>query len=100
MNEVIKKEKHWLTFYCPGCEENHFIDNRWTFNNDFVKPTFSPSLLVKWQRGIDKKENICHSFIRDGKIQFLNDCTHELAGKTVDLEEHEIVYVSEKMFKQ
>jgi len=31
--------------------------------------------------------NICHSFIRDGKIQFLGDCTHALAGQTVDLPE-------------
>jgi hypothetical protein len=28
----------------------------------------------------------CHIFVRDGKIQFLNDCTHELAGKTVPME--------------
>ncbi len=34
---------------------------------------------------------ICHSFVGSsdgstpGKIQFLNDCTHALAGKTVDL---------------
>lgn len=30
--------------------------------------------------------NICHSFVRNGKIEFLSDCTHELAGKTVELE--------------
>ncbi|MGC4033677.1 MAG: hypothetical protein QM754_18485 [Tepidisphaeraceae bacterium] len=28
----------------------------------------------------------CHSFVRDGQIEFLGDCTHELAGKTVPLE--------------
>ena len=28
---------------------------------------------------------VCHSFIRDGRIQFLGDCTHHLAGQTVDL---------------
>ena len=30
---------------------------------------------------------ICHSFITDGSIEFLPDCTHELAGKTVPLED-------------
>ena len=30
-------------------------------------------------------DEICHSFITDGKIQFLSDCTHDLAGKTVEL---------------
>jgi hypothetical protein len=34
------------------------------------------------QRRIDK---VCHSLIRDGQIQFLTDCTHELAGQTVPL---------------
>lgn len=28
----------------------------------------------------------CHSFLRDGKWQFLSDCAHELAGQTVDME--------------
>lgn len=27
----------------------------------------------------------CHSFVRDGQIEFLSDCTHALAGKTVSL---------------
>ena len=27
----------------------------------------------------------CHSFIKDGQIQFLGDCTHSLAGQTVAL---------------
>ena len=28
---------------------------------------------------------ICHSFVKDGQIQFLSDCSHELAGQTVPL---------------
>jgi hypothetical protein len=27
----------------------------------------------------------CHSFVTNGKIQFLADCTHKLAGQTVEL---------------
>jgi hypothetical protein len=27
----------------------------------------------------------CHSFVRAGMIEFLSDCTHELAGKTVPI---------------
>ena len=33
------------------------------------------------------KCTICHSFVTDGKIQFLSDCTHGLAGQTVELSE-------------
>jgi hypothetical protein len=29
----------------------------------------------------------CHSLVTDGNIQFLDDCTHELKGKTVPLED-------------
>ena len=28
---------------------------------------------------------VCHSFVTDGRIQFLGDCTHDLAGHTVEL---------------
>ena len=26
-----------------------------------------------------------HSYVTDGRIQYLSDCTHPLAGQTVDL---------------
>lgn len=73
-------EAGWL-IQCPGCGNCHMFDSRWTFNGDFDKPTFSPSMLV----GQDTPERLCHSFVTDGKIQFLSDCAHELAGQTVDL---------------
>ena len=77
-------------FYCPGCEQVHQIrakgpEPRWTFNGDLDKPTFSPSYLLTSDYGTDRKKRVCHSFIRDGKIQFLGDCTHKLAGKTVEI---------------
>lgn len=33
----------------------------------------------------DKEGVRCHSFVRDGKIEFLGDCTHEMAGTTIEL---------------
>lgn len=50
----------------------------WTWNGDKEKPTVRASILVRGQFR-------CHSFVTDGKIQFLGDCTHELKGQTVDL---------------
>ncbi len=32
---------------------------------------------------------LCHSFVRDGRIEFLGDCTHKLAGQTIELPEVE-----------
>lgn len=74
------KDSQWL-FVCPGCGENHAVNDSWSFNGDRIKPTFNPSLLVAMP-GLPSR---CHSFVKDGQIQFLSDCTHALAGKTVDL---------------
>lgn len=86
--------------FCPACGNGHCLDSRWTFNGDFDKPTFRASLLVRGtvpvtneeadmiMRGepFEPKPLVCHSFITDGMIQFLDDCTHELRGQTVPLE--------------
>lgn len=55
----------------------------WTWNGDKHAPTFSPSILTRlpWEG----REVVNHVFIRGGKIQYLNDCSHEYAGKTIDL---------------
>lgn len=102
-----------VSFLCPGCGESHEVSDapgRWTFNGDFDKPTFSPSLLRTTGHFVSThkpgEDNCwctydaehpdqpsgfacarCHSFVRDGRIQFLSDCTHSLAGQTVDLPE-------------
>ena len=92
-------------FKCPGCGHWHSIDNRWNFNDDLENPTFRPSFLMRtghfipdhegdcWcdynEKNPDKEASFkcyqCHSYVTDGKIRFLNDCTHELAGQTVEL---------------
>lgn len=88
---------------------------RWTWNGSADKPTFTPSVLVRsghhlpghkpgwpcWctynQAELAKGNepsgfdcNVCHSFITDGQIQFLSDCTHALAGQTVQLPKWEV----------
>lgn len=97
-------------FYCDGCNCTHSVitnPKRWTFNGNEEKPTFSPSILVRWvslPKDLEKddkgnyvlgtdgrikgaKDEVCHSFVTDGKIRYLNDCTHHLKGKTVELED-------------
>lgn len=105
-----------LGFWCPGCKEMHVVSppvgNRgWTFDGNHDHPTFSPSILVtngcktpQFKQGDScwctfNAEAIaageepspfqcerCHSFVRAGKIEFLSDCTHALAGQTIQLE--------------
>lgn len=92
-----------LFFWCPGCDQAHGPHvPEWGFNGDFDKPTFTPSLLVYSHKtlindelegdALTAPENItetprCHSFVTDGQIQFLDDCTHSLRGQTVKLPE-------------
>ena len=94
-------ERDYLTFCCHGCRqyfssmernlpamERHQVIVRgpgaWGYNGDPEKPTFSPSVLMKTQYWDDINEQwipyVCHSFVENGRINFLNDCTHELRG--------------------
>lgn len=87
-----------LEFYCPGCKEMHRVPidksypHNWGFNGDYDKPTFAPSILIRTGHYVpgckpdacwctwDKEHpdepapfkcGVCHSFVIDGKIQFL-----------------------------
>ena len=73
-------------FHCPGCEHGHHVSvPMWTWNGSLTLPTFTPSLLVNAHDPAFR----CHSFVKDGRIQFLGDCHHSLAGQTVDLPDWE-----------
>ena len=101
---------HSLGFYCPGCKCHHsfhvepwkqlikiVVGNGWMdcaegapgpvwhYNGNPDKPTFTPSLLYKWEDKTGKKR--CHLYVTNGKIQFLADSTHKLAGQTVEMED-------------
>ncbi len=54
----------------------------WRWNKDTERPTIRPSIRTRMGR---KMERVCHSFVTDGEVNFLTDCTHDLAGKTVPL---------------
>jgi hypothetical protein len=75
------------SFHCPGCGYGHTFEvgapggKGWTWNGSLDRPTFTPSLLCNK----DYPQSRCHSFVTDGRIRFLDDCFHALAGQTVDL---------------
>lgn len=99
-------------FHCPGCKQDHRYIVRWgstsgrseptwSFSGGLDKPSFQPSLLYRrkaWPTDEEQKrimagekvelpDRVCHLYMTDGRIQFLGDCTHQLAGKTVEMEE-------------
>lgn len=71
-------------FDCPGCNRPHVVGLGWMFNGDRDRPTLQPSVLVT--RGGDPAYR-CHSYVTDGRIRFLDDCSHALAGQEVELPE-------------
>lgn len=78
-----------LVFECPACKCDHSFDverpgSRWTWNGDAMFPTVSPSLVVKLPRR-GGGEQRCHLFLRAGVVEFLSDCSHSLAGRSVRL---------------
>jgi hypothetical protein len=104
-----------VTFWCPACDDSHIIGiaaparTVWNFNGNGDAPTFTPSVLMEYERAeppvtfenLDeyrrkpwpqtKKRYVCHSYVTNGRIQFLPDCTHALAGQTVDLPDWPLV---------
>lgn len=92
-------------FQCPGCNRQHLLIVKgvdpWGWNESGDAPTFTPSVLVRGTLPLSDSAHaawmckkaplpppipfVCHSFVTDGRIQFLDDCTHSLAGQTVDL---------------
>lgn len=80
-------------FYCPGCKLLHVVGvvsapahpaPIWDWNQSLDRPTLSPSVLVTEFLG-ETPRGRCHTYVRDGQIEFLGDCTHDHAGKTVPL---------------
>jgi hypothetical protein len=113
LSKVLKKAGDAVAIWCPGCKAVHVITTSgpraWGWNGNVDQPTFTPSLLVRtghyvpghtkncWctyraeHPEVEDDEafhcSVCHSYITNGRILFLSDCTHALAGQTVDLPE-------------
>lgn len=89
--QPVENDPQMFLFFCPGCECSHYFTTKiWTFNGDLDKPTVRNSVLI--HEAIDEagKHVIhrCHSFVTAGQIEFLGDCTHTLAGQTVELPDY------------
>lgn len=114
MSQLSKKfrsiEGGKLGYWCQGCDMLHMVrvgdgvGPQWGWNGDLEKPTFTPSVLVKWEQGEPpattpeirakirageivqtRVQKVCHTFITEGMVQFLGDCTHQYAGQTLPL---------------
>ena len=87
-----KDEPLGYAFYCPGCKWAHMFyisgPTIWKFDGNLESPTFTPSLLNRAPNHANPAQRVCHLFLTAGKLHFCGDCTHSLAGQTVDLPEY------------
>jgi len=75
------KFRGWIV-WCPACDGIHVYDERWDFNGDIEKPTFHPGHVAT----STVSKDLCHSVLEDGELKYFEDCSHQLAGKSVQLE--------------
>lgn len=94
LTDQSNKNGVWV-FFCPACGYGHSFDDRWTFNGDVEKPTFSPSLLVYgspehvYEGKSYKGTPQCHSFVVDGYMQYQGDCGHAMNGQTIEIPDYD-----------
>ena len=83
-------------FDCPGCKERHSVITCpigsddvgcWQFNGDVEAPTVRPGIMSRIPASDDSEASICHVFVTDGRLYFWHDCTHELRGLSIEMEE-------------
>lgn len=92
------KQKGVFYFFCPGCKEYHSLHTIQPNNNGttFVitgtlqSPTVTPMIgriIEKFNKSkhANNPAHVCNSRITDGKIRYLENCSHALAGRIVDL---------------
>lgn len=104
ISAFLRSTNRGFIHYCPACgEAHHYQTNnggdggpQWSFNGDVDKPTFAPSMLIRWGNKVPGQKDwkdedgkpeggVCHYFLRAGMLEFCADSTHGLAGKSVPL---------------
>jgi hypothetical protein len=73
------------SFFCPGCRRLHV----------YYVTTGNLTLLNTCEDHPDPAQRRCHLNLTNGKLHFHNDCSHSLAGATVDLPELSDIYTQE-----
>jgi len=100
---ITGEEGKAFLFHCVACGHGHFfvgaIKGPWTIDEKTKLPTFTPSLKITGTQPLTHNEAArilagekipprpycCHLNLTNGKLVYHGDCTHSMAGKTVDM---------------
>jgi hypothetical protein len=99
---------NYYQIWCPACQEIHLIlpktatvygksgaGDGWNFNGNKEVPSFTPSVKIRtgyyFQPDKHKPDEgvLCHFYITNGEIRYCPDCSHDLKGQTLPLEDLE-----------
>jgi hypothetical protein len=77
--ELIRVRGSAVEFWCPACQCLHRVPigpNGW----EYVARTNTLWPSVKVEGGDANGPTICHSFVVNGHINYMHDCTHSYCG--------------------
>ncbi len=82
----------YLKFECLACNDLHIVTLKadyesptWTWNGSLDKPSIQPSVNVTYRGRRGRVIKRCHFFVKQGHIEYCNDCTHDLKGSHVQM---------------
>lgn len=92
---VAELQDNCLRWWCDGCEDFHLVPVNVDVREagapdgwDYPRGRFVDEALEGEALTADSNKRItprCHTFIRQGHIEYLTDCDHSLAGKTIPM---------------
>lgn len=86
-----------VVFYCPGCKRNHAVPytntrphtgGLWFWDENQEQPTIEPSLRILTEAN---GPSHCHVVVTNGVLNYCGDCRHELAGKSVPMQDCKLI---------
>lgn len=88
LSDILAIKNKEPAIWCEACGHFHIFyvnsfspgGKLWIWNEKPESPSFMPSFYKKLGNS-----NICHFFVKNGQIEYLNDSTHHLKGKIRDL---------------
>lgn len=94
LSQFLRNTEDGVAHYCVACKGMHnfsvkrpnYLSQRWTWNENIIAPTFFPSMhIVVRDMRKPKFMQSCHYWLRSGRVEFLRDSTHSMAGITISL---------------
>lgn len=82
---LIQPRPGWIAHWCDACQMLHELPTQhsneschWEWDGQTHRPTLSPSIRTECTQ-------VCHYYLREGWLHYLNDSSHAYAGRVIAL---------------